>query len=177
MCVKRDEEQYCMSTIQLRGFYPPTNTGIRSRSAAASILCMMGAEDVLNKFTSVHFKDNVSKHRLTFTNSIVCLRNLSYLNESRRFCINNGETPPYKSSQLTPPRFEEQRKQLFDKAFEIRNEGVVFRHVFIIRNSTEYQRKGKGILLSRSHLQLAQPIQQILMTLLTIRNVQFALTL
>ena len=136
LMAKRDEEGYYMSTLQLRGFYPPTNISKGSRGAAAGILRMMGVEDVLTDVVAVLFKDNNTKLRLTFFNTATCLKNLSYLNSSSRFCISNGESPPFKYSQLTPPRYEEQRKQLFDKAFAMRDQGITFRHVFVIRNDS-----------------------------------------
>ena len=136
MIAKRDEEGYYMSTLQFRGFYPPTNISKGNRGAAAAILRMMGVEDLLTDVVAVHFKDNNTKLRLTFINTPTCLRNLSYLNGASRYCINNGESPPFKYSQLTPPRFEDQRKKLFDMAFEMRDQGIIFRQVFVIRNDS-----------------------------------------
>ena len=107
------------------------------------MIAKMGVEDVLTDVVSVHFKDKFTKLRLTFTNIATCLKNLSYPNGSSRFCINNWETLPFKYSQLTPLRFEDQRKQLFDRAFEMRNQGILFKHVFVIMNDFQCVRISK----------------------------------
>ena len=130
----KEDDHYFLSTIQLKGFSPPVNAYRKDRNAAREILKLTGSEDILASVKIVKFSENFSSLRLTFDDPFACHDAKASLSFASSQILSNGQSPGFKYTILTPPRFHEQRSVLFKKAMEMKSRGEIGRFSFLVRN-------------------------------------------
>ena len=125
---KANDDTYFFSTVSIKGFSP---TELQGRSQRRAVECIL---DALDCSSLVREADKVSATResirLTFKNPGQARWAISQLAGASAWVRNRGHNTTLRFSQLTPPRFGEQRKILFDKARAMKNDGTIDRFFF-----------------------------------------------
>ena len=142
--IQMDDDNYFFSTLQFKRFAPPRRgTDIRSRYEARQILKLIDAEDAISTAKYVKFSSDLKSLRLTFDSPKACSETLSYLSGLCSQIKRSGHQPALHFSQLTPPRFSEQRQALYTLATRMKENNEISRFSFTMRNQTLCLRTGK----------------------------------
>ena len=130
---QRQDDDYFLRTISLRGFIPPTD--IANRYAARKILAAISCEDILATVTKFSFSQDRKRLRLTFSDKKTVHDTTHWMAEAIREIKGNGADPHIMFSVLTPPRFSKEREILNKIGTDLKKKREISRYTFLVREN------------------------------------------
>ena len=133
--MRQEDDRYFMSTISTKNFWLPSRFNHnRQRASASIILKSLGVEEVLGQVNNVHFSSDCKTLRLTFNSQRDCLEGMATMSSSAAQLRRNNTPMPFTFHQMTPPRFNTQRENLYRIASGMKRNGQIDRFIFLIVN-------------------------------------------
>ena len=133
--MRQEDDRYFMSTISIKNFWLPNRFNhSRQRASASIILKSLGVEDILGQVNNVYFSSDCKTLRLTFNSPRDCLEGMATMSSSAAQLRRNNTPMPFTFHQLTPPRFNSQRENLYRIASGMKRNGRIDRFIFLIVN-------------------------------------------
>ena len=114
-------DKYFLSTISVKGYHRNEIRDKPPRRAATDVLATINAQSILSTVQLISVKEN--SIRLTFNSMVEMKRGLSIAAGCIALIRRQGANTGLKFTQLTPPRLNQQRLNLFLKAKNMKNAG------------------------------------------------------
>ena len=134
--IRFEEERYFFSTMLVKGF---NNKNIRARNrydklAAEKVLeTMDSAGDWVYQATMVLFNKDYTNVRLTFSSPKMCENVVKHLSICSADIKRRDGIVPFSFSALVPPKYNNQKKILFNMGSKLKISGKIFKFTFISR--------------------------------------------
>ena len=139
---KANDDLYFFSTVSIKGYAATELQGRTHRRAAECILDALDCSSIVREAEKLSAtRDSI---RLTFKSPGQARWAISQLAGAAAWVRSRGHNTTLRFSQLTPPRFGEQRKTLFDKARVMKNDGRIDRFYFTAINDELVIKATKG---------------------------------
>ena len=133
--MRQEDDRYYMTTISIKNFWLPSRFNkSRQRYSASIILKALGAEEILGQVNNVHFSNDNKTLRLTFNSQRECLEGMAIMSSCAAQLRRHNTTMPFSFHQMTPPRFNSQRENLYRIANGMKRNGEIDRFIFLIVN-------------------------------------------
>ena len=133
--MRQEDDRYFMSTISVKNFWLPNRFNkSRQRFSASIILKALGAEEILGQVNNVQFSNDNKTLRLTFNSQRECLEGMAIMSSCAAQLRRHNSTMPFTFNQMTPPRFNTQRENLYRMASGMKRNGEIDRFIFLVVN-------------------------------------------
>ena len=128
----REDDEYYLRTISIKGFAPPPN-GTNHRRYARNILATIECEDVMTTIARYGFSDDRKSLRITFKTIREVHDASHWFAQGIKGIRDRGGNPALRFNILTPPRFSAERKLLNNLGNDLKRQGSITRFSFILK--------------------------------------------